>query len=99
MIVVELRSALSVTVDSTSSTILLSLVGIVVSLVGTFWVQGALTFAVDDVRDGRIDTTIGDLYRRPQPFLGSLIVAGVLAPIGIGLGLVLLIVPGLYLLS
>ena len=34
-----------------------------VGLVGTFCVQGALTFAVDDVRDGRIDTTIGELYR------------------------------------
>jgi hypothetical protein len=99
MVVLDLLSALSVTGDSTTSTLLLSLLGVVVSLVGTFWVQGALTFAVDDVRDGRIDTTIGDLYRRTQPFLGSLIVAGVLAALGIGIGLLLLIAPGLYLLS
>ena len=37
--------------------LLLALITTVVSLVGTFWLQGALVFAVDDVRDGRIDTT------------------------------------------
>ena len=35
------------------------------SLIGTFLVQGALTLAVDDVRDGRVDSSIGELYAVP----------------------------------
>jgi hypothetical protein len=99
MVFLDLLSAFGATTDSAGSAAIWAVVSIVVSLVGTFWVQGALTFAVEDVRDGRIDTTIGDLYKRTRPFLGALIVAGVLAAIGIGIGIVLLIAPGLYLLS
>jgi hypothetical protein len=92
-------SALTVTAGSNASAALWGLLTLVVTIVGTFWVQAALVFAVDDVRDGRIDTTIGELYGRTRPFLGALIVAGILAALGIGLGLVLLIAPGLYLLA
>src|SRR4051812_3299554 len=99
MVFLDLLSALGRTVDSTSGAVLWALVSVVVSLIGTFLVQGALTLAVDDVRDGRIDTSIGELYARTRPHLGSLIVAGVLASIGIGIGLILLIAPGLYLLT
>jgi hypothetical protein len=79
--------------------LLLALITTVVSLVGTFWLQGALVFAVEDVRDGTIDTTIGQVFERVRPYLGTLIVAGLLAGLGIAVGLVLLIVPGLILLT
>lgn len=79
--------------------LLLALITTVVSLVGTFWLQGALVFAVDDVRDGTIDTTIGQVFERVRPYLGTLIVAGILAGLGVAVGLVLLIVPGLILLT
>ena len=99
MILLDLLTALGRTVDSTGGAILWALVSVTVSLIGTFLVQGALTLAVDDVRDGRIDTSIGELYGRTRPHLGALIIAGLLASIGIGIGLVLLIAPGLYLLT
>ena len=99
MVVLDLISALAATSGSAGGAVLWGLLSVVLGLIGTFWVQGALTFAVDDVRDGRIDTTIGELYRRTQPFLGALIVAGILAALGIGIGLLLFIAPGLYLLA
>src|SRR5918995_14337 len=70
-----------------------------VSLVATFWLQGALVKAVDDVRDGRPDLSLGETFAGVRPQLVAIIVAGVLAALGVILGLILLIIPGLYLLT
>ena len=77
----------------------LAVLTVVIGIVGTFWLQGALVYAVDDVRDGRIDTTVGQVFERVAPHLVTLIVAGFLAGVGILLGLILFIVPGLILLT
>jgi hypothetical protein len=70
-----------------------------ISLVGVFWLQGALAEAVADVRDGRPDLSLSETLARVRPRLGSLVGAGILAGLGVALGFVLLIVPGLYLLT
>ncbi|MEP7334309.1 MAG: glycerophosphoryl diester phosphodiesterase membrane domain-containing protein [Actinomycetota bacterium] len=75
------------------------IIGGLASIVGTFWLQGALVEAVQDVRDGKQDLSIGEMFKRVQPRLPALIVAGILAGLGIALGLILLIVPGLFLLT
>jgi hypothetical protein len=75
------------------------LISALASIVGTFWLQGALVEAVRDVRDGKQDLSIGEMFSRVRPRLGALIVAGILAGLGIAVGLILLIVPGLYLLT
>jgi len=85
--------------SSASIAALVVLITFVVSLVGTFWLQGALVYAVDDVRDGRVDSSIGELFERVRPHLGTLILTGIVAGFGVAIGLVLLIVPGLILLT
>jgi hypothetical protein len=71
----------------------------VISLIAYFWVQGALITAVDDIRDGRADLSIGETFQRVRPRLGSIIVGGILLALAISIGLVLLIVPGLLALT
>ncbi|HXV95809.1 MAG TPA: hypothetical protein VD695_04615 [Gaiellaceae bacterium] len=76
-----------------------AVLGAVVSFVGWYWLQGALIEAVRDVRDGRADLSVSETFARVQPRLGSIIGAGILLGLAIGLGFVLLIVPGLFLLT
>ena len=71
----------------------------VVSLLATFWLQGALVKAIDDIRDGRPDLSFGETFALVRPQLPAIIVAGILAGLGVVFGLILLIVPGLYLLT
>ena len=85
--------------DGVLAGIFWTLVAVVIGVVGYFWVQGALVELVQDVRDGRADRTIGETYAAVRPRLPALIAAGVLAAIAIGIGFVLLVVPGLFLLT
>lgn len=84
-------------------TLLLSWLGLLASLlvqiVGTFWLQGALVQAIADVRDGRADLTVGETFAKARPYLWRLLGAGLLAGIGILIGFILLIVPGFILLT
>jgi hypothetical protein len=68
-------------------------------LIGLFWLQGALVETVRDVRDGVAERSVTEVYAATGKHLGALIVAGVLAGIGVAIGLVLLVLPGLYLLT
>jgi hypothetical protein len=76
-----------------------AVVGFFVSIAGVFWLQGALVLAVDDVRDGRADLSISQTLDRVTPHIGTLALAGLLAGIAITIGFILLIVPGLFLLT
>ena len=71
----------------------------VISLVALFWVQGALVRAVEDIRDGKADLSLGQTYERVRPQLPAIIVGGLLAGLGIALGFLLFIIPGLILLT
>jgi hypothetical protein len=100
-VVLDLISALAneAAGDGVAAGLFWGLLAVVISVVGYFWVQGALVELVRDVRDGRADRSIGETYGAVQPRLPSLIVAGILAAIGIGIGILLLVVPGLFLLT
>ena len=70
-----------------------------VATIATYWFQGMVVEAARDILDGRRDHTIGSLVRSVTPVLGPLVVAGILAGLGITVGLILVIVPGLFLLT
>ncbi|CAN5730558.1 hypothetical protein BH18ACT15_BH18ACT15_04460 [soil metagenome] len=76
-----------------------ALIATVISIVGLFWVQGALVEAVQDIRDGRADLTVGATFARVRPHLVGIAIASILAGIAVGVGLLLLIVPGLILMT
>ena len=99
--VLDLLSALAGAAagDGAAAGIFWGLIAFVIGIVGYFWVQGALVELVHDVRDGRADRSIGETYVAVQPRLPALIAAGILAALGIGVGLILFIVPGLFLLT
>jgi hypothetical protein len=99
--VLDLLSALAdrAAGGSTGSAVLWGIIAFTIGIVGYFWVQAALVELVRDVRDGRADRTVGETYRAVQPRLPAAITAGILAAIGIGIGFILLVVPGLFLLT
>ena len=76
-----------------------ALIGVIFSLFGMFLLQAALVKAVQDARDGRVDLSLGQTVSAVLPFVGSVAVASILASIGVAIGLVLIIVPGLFLLT
>ena len=71
----------------------------IIEFIAAFLVQAAMIKAVQDVRDGRADLSIGGTISAAAPFVLPVAGASLLAGIGIGAGLVLLVVPGLILLT
>jgi hypothetical protein len=73
--------------------------GEIIDLAAVFLLQAALVKAVQDVRDGRVDLNLSETIRAALPYFLPVAAAGILASIGIIIGLALLIVPGLILLT
>ncbi len=76
-----------------------ALLGSLVEIVAAFLLQATLVKAVQDVRDGRVDMSLGETVRAAIPYIGSVALASILAGIAIVIGLILIIVPGLYLIT
>jgi hypothetical protein len=76
-----------------------SLLGSIVELFAAFLLQATLIKAVQDVRDGRADLSIGETVSAATPFIGPVALASILAGIAITIGLILIIVPGLWLIT
>ena len=72
-----------------------TLVSVILTLVGGLLVQGALVEVVRDLHEGREPGPVGEYYTRTRDRLGTLLGASVLYGIGVAVGFVLLIVPGL----
>ena len=77
----------------------LLLVALVVGLIAGTLYKGIVVSLVRDVQDGKRDPSVSGLVSSATPVLGPLLGAGILAGFGITIGFVLLIVPGLILLT
>ena len=72
---------------------------ILVSAVANAFYQATVVEAVRDIQDGKRDLDMGGLFRSALQVLGPVLVAAILLGLGIAIGLVLLIVPGLILMT
>jgi hypothetical protein len=73
--------------------------GLAVTVVAATLYQGVVVGLVKDVQDGRRDSTVGDLIDATWPVVLPLIGVGILAGIAIGIGFLLVVIPGLILLT
>jgi hypothetical protein len=78
---------------------ILILIAAAVRVAGDALYVGFVVELVSDARDGRRDQGVGDLFSAAAPYILPLIGFGILAGIGIAIGFVLIIVPGLILLT
>jgi hypothetical protein len=79
--------------------LILILLATAVRFAGNALYTGFVVKLVQDVRDGRRDEGVGDLFSAAAPFILSLIGFGILFGIGVTIGFLLLIIPGLILIT
>lgn len=94
-VAIAILQALAASIDNAFALFIVS----ALSVIGTFLVQAALVEAVSDIRDGRADLSVGETLSRGGSRIVSVALASIMAGIAIGLGLLLLIIPGLVLLT
>lgn len=84
--------------ESGGGVVLVLLAG-AVRLAGHALYVGFVVKLVQDVRDGRRDEGFGDLFSAAAPFIFPLIGFGILFAIGVTIGFILVVIPGLVLLT
>lgn len=95
LIVFAIDAVASLVFDSGALFLLAGLVGLVAHVFYT----GMVVRLVDDVRDGTRDSSVGELFGSVGPVFFPLLGAGILVAIGVTIGFILLIIPGLFLLT
>ncbi len=76
-----------------------ALLALIVAVVASLWYTGMVTRTVQDVQDGRVDASLEELFKSVTPVLGQLFLLGILAGVGVLIGFILLVIPGLILLT
>lgn len=77
----------------------LAVLALVIVLFATVLFTGMVVELVADVQDGRRDATAGQLLRAVAPVVGQLTLVALVAAVAVVVGLVLLVVPGLVLIT
>lgn len=79
--------------------LLASLLALIIRMAGSAIYTGFVVRLVEDVRDGRRDFSVGDLFSAAAPAIVPLALMSILWGLGVAIGLFLLIVPGLFLIT
>jgi hypothetical protein len=79
--------------------LILGTLALIIELVGRAIFVGFVVKLVEDIRDGRRDHTVEDLFSSASDAIVPLIGFGILFGIGVGIGFLLLIIPGFFLLT
>jgi hypothetical protein len=98
LIVIGVTSVIDLLLGQTGR-LSLVLAGIIVGLIGQVLYTGYVVKLVQDVRDGRLDQSMSELFNAAAPYVGTLIINGIFYGIAVACGLFLLIVPGLFLIT
>jgi hypothetical protein len=77
----------------------LELISLLIGLVASMLFTGMVVELVADVQDGRRDSTPRKLLSAVTPVLGQLIIVGIVAGVGELVGFILIIIPGLVILT
>jgi hypothetical protein len=77
----------------------LAIIALLLSLIAGTLFTGMVVELVADIQDGKRDHSPGELLRSATPVLGQLILVAIVAGIGILIGFILIIVPGLILIT
>ncbi len=85
--------------DDVGAALVVAVLALVAVVIGMTWLQGAFVYAVQDARDGSFDSSMGEVFSRVSPSIAPLIGASLLAGLGIAVGLLLFVIPGLVLLT
>jgi len=78
--------------------VLFFLAGAIGTIVGIFY-QGMVVRLVDDVRDGVLDASVADLFKSVAPVALPLFLLSIVVGVCVTIGFILVIVPGLFLLT
>jgi len=70
-----------------------------ITFIGAALLSGAYIIGITDTETGKEFPGFGEVWSRVSPMFGALIVSSLLAGLGIALGLILLLVPGLILMT
>jgi hypothetical protein len=77
----------------------LVLAGVIVGLIGQVLYTGYVVKLVQDLRDGRLDQSMSELFEAAAPYVGTLIINGIFYGIAVACGFFLFIIPGLFLIT
>lgn len=77
----------------------LMIVASAIGTIATVFYQGMVVRLVDDVRDGVRDSSLDDLFKSVAPVALTLFLLSIVVGIALVIGFVLLIIPGLFLMT
>ncbi|HEY6672252.1 MAG TPA: YciC family protein [Solirubrobacterales bacterium] len=98
LIVIGITSVINNLLGLTDSVILI-FAGLIVALIGQVLYTGYVVKLVQDVRDGRRNHTMDELFSAAAPYVSTLILNGFVYGVAVFFGFLALIVPGLILIT